>query len=91
MRTFLFCFFVTADFTIDHQTNKQQSFVTVFAVLFTGCTGIMAGANMSGEQKVDLVCEVSETSQVVTKLTSPKPSVENFHFCLDFCDYCFST
>ena len=44
-----------ANYTIDYTTGDAMDFATVFGVLFSSITGLLAGANMSGKTHTSLI------------------------------------
>ena len=43
---------IYSNYTIDYTTRETMNFATVFGILFSSITGLLAGANMSGKERV---------------------------------------
>ena len=82
-----------ANYTIDYTTGDQMDFATVFGVLFSSITGLLAGANMSGKRKMkfemkDKINDITNESSRRIETTKSKysngfsfgSSLRFFHF-----------
>jgi solute carrier family 12 (potassium/chloride transporters), member 9 len=63
-----------ANYTIDYTTGDAMDFATVFGVLFSSITGLLAGANMSGKTLTALI-GLSLDGVFVGELRRPSRSI----------------
>lgn len=83
IHTPLIRFLLSASYTVDYTTGALVGFATVFAVMFTGCTGIMAGSNTAGQmfyRKTRLSSPTGAYRCSITTLTAP-PCFERGFCC----------
>jgi potassium/chloride transporter 9 len=69
-----------SNYTIDYTTGDTMNFATVFGILFSTITGLLAGANMSG-MSCSKSISMDYISVVLGELQQPSRSIPMGSFC----------